>query len=98
MAEFTNTELHRIDQLYGNDFKVEDFTLEDLELIKKWEQKRAAHDEKVQAEIKARESMIEEQLQMSRELNEKALSNLNEHAERCRKRWKDIRNGQEKQG
>lgn len=51
MDEFTKEELHRIDVLYGTDFK--DIKPEDASLIARWEQYKATQNAEVQARIAA---------------------------------------------
>lgn len=51
MDEFTKEELHRIDLLYGTDFK--DIKPEDASLIARWEKYKATQNAEVQARIAA---------------------------------------------
>lgn len=91
MDEFTNEEKHRIDLLYGNDMKLDDFNLDDVKLIQRWESKRAKHDEKVQAEIELMQQESEQRLAESTELFELAKKNVKELVKRSRKRYKELR-------
>lgn len=91
MDEFTNEEKHRIDLLYGNDMKIDDFNLDDVKLIQRWESRRAKHDEKVQAEIELMQQESEQRLAESTELFELAKKNVKELAKRSRKRYKELR-------
>lgn len=91
MDEFTNDELHRIDLLYGKDMKLDDFCLDDLKLIQRWEASRAKHDEKVQAQIEIMQQESEQRLAESNELFKLARKNVKELASRSRKRYKELR-------
>ena len=91
MDEFTNEEKHRIDLLYGNDMKLDDFSLDDVKLIQRWESARAKHDEKVQAQIELMQQESEQRLAESTELFELAKKNVKELARRSRKRYKELR-------
>lgn len=91
MDEFTNEEKHRIDVLYGEDFKSEDFTPDDVKLIQRWESVKAKHDEKVQAQIEIMKQESEQKLSESNELFELAKKNVKELAKRSRKRYKELR-------
>lgn len=93
---FTNAEKHRLDQLYGYDMDVDDFTLEDVKLIQRWEQVRAQHDEKTQAKIELMQQESEQRMEQNQTLFESARKVQKEFAARARKRYKELRNGQEK--
>lgn len=53
MDEFTKEEIHRIDMLYGTDFK--DIKPEDAPLIARWEKYKALQDEEAKARFAALE-------------------------------------------
>lgn len=79
--EFTNEELHRIDVLYGTDF--EDIKPEDVQLIARWEQKRAIESAEAQARfdaIAAESAAKVEQSKKTAEYARKTLSELKNKA------------------
>ena len=76
MDEFTNEEKHRIDVLYGTDFK--DITADDAKLIARYEAYKAKNDAKVQAEIDAIKAESETKLAYALEQQTQAMNNLNE--------------------
>ena len=94
MDDFTNEEKHRIDVIYGNDFK--DLTIDDVKLIQKYEAYKARNDEIVQAKIKAIEAESAAQIKETKKTEKLARDILTAKAEAARERWEVLRNGQEK--
>lgn len=76
MDEFTNEEKHRIDVLYGTDFK--DITADDVKLIARYEAYKAKNDAKLQAEIEAIKTESETKLAYALKQQTQAMSNLDE--------------------
>lgn len=91
MDEFTNEEKHRIDVLYGTDFK--DITADDAKLIARYEAYKAKNDAIVQAEIEAIKAESETKLAYAQEQQTQAMNNLNELHERAIARLEKIENG-----
>ena len=91
MDDFTNDEKHRIDVLYGTDFK--DITADDVKLIARYEAYKAKNDAKVQAEIDAIRTESETKLAFALEQQTQAMNNLNELHERAIARLELIENG-----
>lgn len=91
MDEFTNEEKHRIDVLYGTDFK--DITADDAKLIARYEAYKAKNDAIVQAEIDAIKAESETKLAYAQEQQTQAMNNLQELHERAIARLEKIENG-----
>lgn len=95
MDEFTNEEKHKIDVLYGNDFKGE-MTIDDVKLIQRYEAYKAQQNEIVQAKIKAIETEMKTQVNETKKTEKLAREILTAKAEASRARWEVLRNGKEK--
>ena len=95
MDEFTNDEKHRIDVLYGEDFKGE-ISPDDVKLIQRFEAYKAKHDVKVQAEIEAMKAESQAKIEETRKTEQLARDILSAKAQASRNRWEVLRNGQEK--
>ena len=95
MDEFTNEEKHRIDVLYGEDFKGE-ISIDDVKLIQRYEAYKAKHDAKVQAEIEAMQAESQAKIEEARKTEQLARDILTAKAQASRNRWEVLRNGQEK--
>lgn len=91
MDEFTNEEKHRIDVLYGTDFK--DITADDAKLIARYESYKAKNDAKVQAEIDAIKAESETKLAYALEQQKQAMDNLNALYERAIARLETFEHG-----
>ena len=91
MDDFTNEEKHRIDVLYGTDFK--DITADDAKLIARYEAYKAKNDAKVQAEIDAIKAESETKLAYALEQQTQTMNNLQELHERAITRLEKIENG-----
>ena len=89
--DFTNDEKHRIDVLYGTDFK--DVTPDDISLIRRYEQYKAVEDAKMQAELQALKKKTEKDVAENTKTAELARSILSEKADRARARWEVLRYG-----
>lgn len=71
MAEdFTNDELHRIDVLYGTDFK--EVAPEDAPLIARWERAKALQDAELQARLEALTAEAEDKKRLGAEIAQSA--------------------------
>ena len=68
--DFTNDELHRIDVLYGTDFK--EVTPGDAPLIARWERAKALQDAELQARLEALTAEAEEKKRIGAELAQSA--------------------------
>lgn len=75
MDEFTKEEKHRIDVIYGEDFK--DLTADDVKLIQKWEAYKAqqnaivkAQTEAIEKEMKTRIAECKKTEKLAREILE----------------------------
>lgn len=93
--EFTNEQKHRIDVLYGEDFKGE-LTADDVKLIAEWEKYKIENDLKYQANKKEQDEITARKIEIAEDLAAIARKNLSESANRSRKRWERLRYGQEK--
>lgn len=78
MDEFTKEELHRIDVLYGTDFK--DIKPEDATLIARWEKYNALQQEEAKARIAAIEKEGETRAKEARKTAKLAQQQLIEQA------------------
>ena len=91
MDEFTNEEKHRIDLLYGNDFK--DVTPDDAKLIARYESYKAKNDLKIPAEIAAIQAESEQRVEYAKQQQIQAMNNLNELHARAIDRLDRFENG-----
>ena len=91
MDEFTNEEKHRIDLLYGEDFKSEDFTPDDVKLIQRWEKWKAEQDAELQARIEAMKAESASNIERADAAAKAMQKNLKEFASKARKRYKELR-------
>ena len=92
MDEFTKDELHRIDLLYGEDFKSEDFTPDDVKLIQRWEKWKAEQDAELKARIEAMKAESASNIERADAAAKTMQKNLKEFASKARKRYKELRN------
>lgn len=74
MNEFTNDEKHRIDMLYGTDFK--DIKPEDAQLIARWEQFKATQNAELQAKLDAIAEESAAKVEQAKKTAEYARKNL----------------------
>ena len=96
MDEFTKTEMHRIDELYGTDFKGE-ISTDDVKLIQRYEQMKAKQDLKFKAEVEAMQAESQARIDEVRQTEQLARDILTAKAKASRERWERLRNGQEEQ-
>lgn len=78
MEQFTNEEKHRIDELYGNDFK--GITPEDALLIGRWEANKAIMEDEHQKKMDLMRQESQAAIEQAREQAAYAMETL----ERCR--------------
>ena len=93
--DFTNEQKHRIDVLYGEDFKGE-LTTDDVKLIAEWERYKLENELEYQQKVKEQETLAAKQIEIAEDLAAIARKNLSESANRSRQRWERLRYGQEK--
>ena len=85
MDEFTKEEMHRIDVLYGTDFK--DIKPEDAPLIARWEKYRALQEEEAKARFAAIEKESEARVKEARKTAKLAQQQLIEQATAAMQRF-----------
>ena len=85
MDEFTKEEMHRIDVLYGTDFK--DIKPEDAQLIARWEKYKALQDEEAKARFAAIEKESEARVKEARKTAKLAQQQLIEQATAAMQRF-----------
>lgn len=88
MDEFTKDEMHRIDVLYGTDFK--DIKPEDAQLIARWEKYKALHDEEAKARFTAIEKESEARVKEARKTAKLAQQQLIEQATAAMQRFERL--------
>lgn len=91
MDEFTKTEIERINQLYGTDFK--DITPDDALLIARFERVKALQDAEFSARIEAMQAESEQKMNQAQELHSIAVTNLQELQEKALERLERVNNG-----
>ena len=91
MDEFTNEEKHRIDVIYGEDFK--ELTADDVKLIQKWEAYKAQQDAIVQAQKDAIEKEMKTRITECKKTEKLARDILNEQATAAFGRLERVLNG-----
>ena len=85
MDELTKDEMHRIDVLYGTDFK--DIKPEDASLIARWEKYKALQDEEAKARFAAIEKESEARVKEARKTAKLAQQQLIEQATAAMQRF-----------
>lgn len=88
MDEFTKEEMHRIDVLYGTDFK--DIKPEDAMLIARWEKYRALQDEEAKARFAVIEKEGETRAKEARKTAKLAQQQLTEQANAAMQRFERL--------
>lgn len=91
LAQFSNVEKERINQLYGNDF--EGITPNDAILIARWERAKAIEESEHAARMQAIKAESQANLEQSRAFFDKAMENLNAQHEAAMKRLEAFDNG-----
>ena len=91
MDEFTNEEKHRIDVIYGEDFK--ELTADDVKLIQRWEAYKAQENAVVQAQKDAIEKEVKARIAECKKTEKLARENLENQTAAAFDRLERVLNG-----
>lgn len=92
MDEFTKEEMHRIDMLYGTDFK--DIKPEDAQLIARWEKYKATNNAEYELKKNALERETQAKIELANEKQTVAIEILKAKAAAAREKLERVRNGE----